>query len=62
MSESVWIVGAGFSRHAGGPLMYDLFSETADAFLEATTSVSNIDELDQNTVDMKTGRLLDRID
>lgn len=35
MPESVWIVGAGFSRHAGGPLMYDLFSESADVFLES---------------------------
>ncbi|MEQ1902706.1 MAG: SIR2 family protein [Pirellulaceae bacterium] len=31
--RSVWIVGAGFSRHAGGPLMPDLFSTMADEML-----------------------------
>ncbi len=32
--KNVWIVGAGFSRHAGGPLMNELFSETADHFVD----------------------------
>lgn len=30
----VWILGAGFSRHAGGPLLNDLFSETAEYYFE----------------------------
>jgi hypothetical protein len=28
--KRVWILGAGFSRHAGGPLLSDLFSEGSD--------------------------------
>jgi hypothetical protein len=30
----LWILGAGFSRHAGGPLLNDLFSETAEYYFE----------------------------
>jgi small-conductance mechanosensitive channel len=30
----VWILGAGFSRHAGGPLLNDLFSEQAEYYFE----------------------------
>lgn len=31
--KTVWILGAGFSRHAGAPLMDDLFSRTSEFYL-----------------------------
>lgn len=35
--KRVWILGAGFSRHAGGPLMNDLFSQGSDELFDTTS-------------------------